>query len=416
MALSLLLNLAACNNSGDTAANNGQEAAAFKEFSEGSYGYDLAFMQQQGIACHELVAPDSSARVMIIPAWQGRVMTSSASGLLGASYGWINYDLITADSLNNQFNPFGGEERFWLGPEGGPFSVYFAEGETQVFENWKVPSALDTEAFEIVAANSATIRLTKQMELPNAKGNKLAVGVDRQISLLDQEEIKTQLGITDLPIQQSVAYTSENTIRNIGQAAWNEEYGFVSIWLLCMFNPSEAGVVFIPTKSGDEAQLGPRVKDDYFGKVPADRLFVRDGTVFFRVDGKQRGKIGIPPRRATPYAGSYDPQTKTLTIVTYNQPAGSPPYVNSAWGEQDNPLEGDVVNSYNDGPVADGSIMGPFYEIESSSPAALLAPGEGLTHRQTVFHFKGEPAALNQIIEPIFQLNIAVIEQAFDLK
>ena len=27
------------------------------------------------------------------------------------------------------------------------------------------------------------------------------------------------------------------------------------------------------------------------------------------------------------------------------------------------------------GPVEDGSIMGPFYEIETSSPGAELAPG-----------------------------------------
>lgn len=396
--------------------NTSPDESEFKEFSAGSYGYDLAFMQQQGIAYHELVAPDSAARVMIIPAWQGRVMTSSASGLEGASYGWINYELITADSINDQFNPFGGEERFWLGPEGGPFSIYFAADETQQFENWNVPPALDTEAFEITAANSASIRLTKQMELPNATGNMLAVGVDRQIELLNEEQIIGQLGLAGLTIQQCVAYTSENTIRNSGQQAWDEDYGFVSIWLLCMFNPSEAGVVFIPINRGEEAQLGPSVKDDYFGKVPADRLFVRDGTVFFRVDGKQRGKIGIPPKRATPYAGSYDPRSQTLTIVTYNQPEGSPPYVNSAWGKQDDPLDGDVVNSYNDGPVADGSIMGPFYEIESSSPAALLAPGEALTHRQTVFHFKGEAADLDQIIEPIFQLNIAAIEQAFNLR
>jgi hypothetical protein len=30
-------------------------------------------------------------------------------------------------------------------------------------------------------------------------------------------------------------------------------------------------------------------------------------------------------------------------------------YVNSKWGQQDDPYKGDVVNSYNDGPVEDGS-------------------------------------------------------------
>lgn len=52
---------------------------------------------------------------MVIPAWQGRVMTTSASGDEGDSYGWINYRFINEGKVSSQFNPVGGEERFWLG-------------------------------------------------------------------------------------------------------------------------------------------------------------------------------------------------------------------------------------------------------------------------------------------------------------
>ena len=37
------------------------------------------------------------------------------------------------------------------------------------------------------------------------------------------------------------------------------------------------GVVFIPYKMGEESDLGKVVNDDYFGKVPADRLVINDG-------------------------------------------------------------------------------------------------------------------------------------------
>ena len=57
----------------------------------------------------------------------------------------------------------------------------------------------------------------------------------------------------------------------------------------------------------------------------------------------------------------------------YVAPAEDALYVNSQWGDQDDPFDGDVINSYNDGPTEDGTIMGPFYEIEASSPAAALA-------------------------------------------
>jgi hypothetical protein len=87
--------------------------------------------------------------------------------------------------------------------------------------------------------------------------------------------------------------------------------------------------------------------------------------------------------------------------------------VNSKWGEQKDPLSGDAVNSYNDGPVADGSIMGPFYEIESSSPAALLAPGGKITHKQQIFHISGSESKLSEITQYLFGTPISSISQAF---
>ena len=57
--------------------------------------------------------------------------------------------------------------------------------------------------------------------------------------------------------------------------------------------------------------------------------------------------------------------------MNYSLPAGEREYVNSLWEIQDEPFRGDVVNSYNDGKLEDGTQLGPFYELESSSPAAF---------------------------------------------
>ena len=54
------------------------------------------------------------------------------------------------------------------------------------------------------------------------------------------------------------------------------------------------------------------------------------------------------------------------------------PYLNQEWNIIKPPFSGDAVNAYNDGPLADGSQMGPFYEIETVSPAAFLKPGESI--------------------------------------
>src|ERR1700744_5441877 len=37
---------------------------------------------------------DNQARVAIVPAWQGRVMTSTVGADPGPSFGWVNRDLI----------------------------------------------------------------------------------------------------------------------------------------------------------------------------------------------------------------------------------------------------------------------------------------------------------------------------------
>ena len=152
-----------------------------------------------------------------------------------------------------------------------------------------------------------------------------------------------------------------------------------------------------------KTELGKIVTDDYFGKVPSDRLIIDDGILFFKTDGKYRSKIGISPQRALPLCGSYDPANKVLTLLWYSLPANPSKYVNSKWGHQDDPFKGDVVNSYNDGPVEDGSIMGPFYEIESSSPAAFLKAGEKITHTQRIFHISGDEAKLSLITGKAFQ-------------
>lgn len=210
-----------------------------------------------------------------------------------------------------------------------------------------------------------------------------------------------------------VAFESVNSLSNQGTNDWNSTDGVLSLWMLCMFNPSEQGVVFVPYKTGSIEELGKIVTDNYFGEVPADRLIVKDGTIFFKVDGKYRSKIGVPPMRALPYCGSYDPISKVLTLLWYSNPERPGKYVNSVWGDQDDPLSGDVVNSYNDGPTDDGSVMGPFYEIESSSPAAMLKAGEKLSHTQRIFHITGDEKYLSEITKSMFNLTIDEIKEAF---
>lgn len=401
LVLGMMTLVPGCRNSGAKSENMD------KEFAKGTYGYDAAFFGKHNIRFIEL--RDDSASVLIVPGYQGRVMTSSSGGNDGMSYGWINYRHIESGVISDQFNPTGGEERFWLGPEGGPFSIYFRKGDEQVFANWKVPEEIDTESFEMVSNDERSASFKKDFALVNASGTTLEIGVERNIRLLDRSAAGQTLGLNLNDALSFVAYETSNTLINKGIEEWSSSSGFLSIWLLGMFNPSESGVVFIPFKpSADKV-----ITDDYFGKVPSDRLIVKDSILFFRTDGKYRSKIGISPEGAKSFCGSYDPDNKALTILWLSLPEKKMPYVNSKWGEQDDPLKGDAVNSYNDGPVEDGSIMGPFYEIESSSPAAMLPSGGRITHIQRIFHITGDEASISEITEKIFGVSIEEIKGVF---
>ena len=71
------------------------------------------------------------------------------------------------------------------------------------------------------------------------------------------------------------------------------------------------------------------------------------------------------------------------------------------------------MNAYNDGPLADGGQMGPFYELESVSPAAFLAPGQSQTHRHAVFHFVGDEAGLDVICRKVLGVSIGKVKSIF---
>ena len=88
------------------------------------YGYNRDFLKKY-VQVIEL--KNGRSAVALIPAWQGRVMTSTSEGDAGLSFGWINSELIASGEVLKHINPFGGEERLWLGPEGGQFSIFFTK-------------------------------------------------------------------------------------------------------------------------------------------------------------------------------------------------------------------------------------------------------------------------------------------------
>jgi hypothetical protein len=385
-----------------------------------SFTEDLSFLKSH-TEIHVLEDKATGARVAVAPAWQGRVMTSTDGGADSASMGWIHRNNIAAGinlesdrtGTAKHIHIFGGEERFWLGPEGGQYALFFPPAPAPYeFEHWKTPALLDTEPFDVVSKDDRRITFKKHAELTNRAGNLLAFEIDRTVELLADTEIVHMLGSHIPRGVTHVAYKTNNSITNRSSAPWTPEKGLVSIWLLGMFKHGPDVISIVPLNPGN----GSAVNTDYFGELGPDRLAVTDRAVFMKADGAFRSKIGIPPSRSTGVAAAYDPSRGLLTIIhTLPHPnASSFPYVRSQWMDHENPYQGDLINVYNDGPTTPGEPpLGPFYELESSSPALPLNPGQILVHTQKTMHFRGAQAALEPIAQKILGISLADLGSVF---
>ena len=382
------------------------------KYEKGTFGYDVDYLSEKDSGLIVLKSDDERAQLILSAKYQAKVFTSTANGSEGNSHGFVNYRFFDAGIVDEHMNGFGGENRFWLGPEGGQYSIYFAPGTEQVYDNWHTPKAIDIEAWETKNVTDKEATFLKEMELPNYVGRTLHLEVERRITLLEDGQIEQGLSVTIPEEVSTVAYTTENKITNRNDFEWTEETGTVCIWMLDMYNPSDEAVTVIPYNEGEEDELGKVVTSDYFGEIAAERLIDEEGVLYFKTDGKSRGKLGMNAKRTTSIAGNYDPVTKRLTIITFDVHPDAT-YLNQEWNPERDPLVGDALNAYNDGPLEDGSIMGPFLELESSSPGAFLKPGETLTHRHNVYHFVGNMNDLSSLSEALLGVSLEKVTSVF---
>ena len=402
--LLLLMSLYACQNEEKKMEEEPEEYEA------GTFGYDLNFLKTKDEGLLVLKNRSGEGQVIASAKYQGKVFTSTAEGMEGQSFGWINYEAFDGEP-DPHMNAYGGENRLWLGPEGGQFSLFFPPGAEMEFENWKTPPAIDTELWRVLSSSDTSVLFQKETSLLNYAGTKLNISIRRNVRVLENKEIKEMLQVElDTSIVQAVGYQTDNLLTNVGSNPWNRESGAPCLWVLDMFKPSPATTIVIPYEQGADAKVATT---DYFGEIPADRIHYENGILLFKGDGQSRGKIGLSPERAKPVAGSYDAENNILTITTFDVDEDAV-YLNQEWTTEKDPFKGDAVNAYNDGPLPDGSQLGPFYELESVSPAAFLEAGQILDHQHNVFHFTGDEKALDQIAQKVLGISLEGIKNGLN--
>jgi hypothetical protein len=376
-------------------ASASQAAAAAPKLQGPTWTDDVKYLEAHGPVI-QLESAEHGV-VALSGKYQARVMTSAVTRDT-ASLGFINRDFINEGKTGTAFDNYGGEDRFWLGPEGGQYSIYFSKGKPFELASWQAPAAIQEGEWTVVEKAASSVVFSHPMKLTNRAGTSFELEVKRTVRVLTNQEVLARLsGTTTLGPTQWVGFETVNQITNKGKKAWTKKDGLVSIWILSQFNPLVDMHVVIPFETSAQGEI---VNDRYFGVVPSERLhvFADQGFLTFQCDGRLRSKIGMGPKRAKTWLGSYSESAALLTLINYDRVGGAKDYVNSMWAQQKDPYSGDVINSYNDGPheTAKPGFAG-FYEMETSSPAAALQPGQSLTHVQRTLHFVGKRSDLEPL-------------------
>ncbi|MEO0733619.1 MAG: DUF6786 family protein, partial [Bacteroidota bacterium] len=278
----------------------------------------------------ELVTNNGQARLLLAPELQGRVITTTHGGERGVANGWFAADRLVA----GQPLPagIGGEDRLWIAPLGSQFSFYYGQERPLREDNWAVPTTMDGEAYTVTDRDNYSVSLTKEMRLTNFVGTHFYLQAERTVRLLDTEESGRLLGLTVPTGLDFVAFTSENSLTNLGADSLTVDNGLVGIWSAGMFAGGDRAEIILPLRK--RASLDDLFQ--YFGPLGSDRLRLEDSTVYFRADGRYRSKIGIPPELAPAVYGAYDPDRQRLTIVQY-QTTTATCYGNSTVSIQEEP-------------------------------------------------------------------------------
>ncbi len=353
----------------------------------------------------ELTDSTGEARIAVTPDFQGKVMTSTATGLDGISNGWIDRKQMRADDWPNG-GAYGGEDRLWIGPLGGQLSFYYQRIKPLSDQNWLVPAPLRTGSYDVTRVGKTHMHLQTELHLVNFQGTAFDLFIDRKLRIMEHAEAAGNLGV-NLDGLKVVAYEAANQLTNIGPEKWKKETGLCGLWSLGMYPGTDKGVGIIPMGKGTRRSD----VDETLTNLDKSHWEVRNGVVLYRADAKSWNKIGIPARLCGKVFGSYHTETGILTLIQYQFDPKQELYFNSTVSVQDNPYDGQPVQLYNNGPqdkpVADEAT---FYELESTGYMKELKPGETLSHWHRVYHVVGNEQEIDQVMRNLLGVSLGDVE------
>lgn len=365
---------------------------------------DLTLLQKN---FDPIVLANGSQKVIILGELQARAMVSTLQGNKGESIGWFKRKILNNDTYKAS-DALGGADRLWFGPEAGPYAVFFKPNTEQTVKNIHLPEAMSTQPYQLIEQSKTSALFRADSKITNYQGFRFEFTVDRSIKLLNRVTSEPLINTAIPQAVDFVAYTANTLITNQGDQAWSKDTGLLSIWDLGAFDPSPSNTVVIPVHGK------PKNVVRYFSDIKPSHTQITDTHVFYHADAGYMNKIGIRPENTKPIMGAWDSERQLLTLIVFSFKPDEGAFVSSVWGEAHIPYGGDVINVFNDGLYEGKPMFGPFYELESSSHALALAPGESQSHAHTTMHFKGTYKELDAICQASLGVSLSDIEAVFN--
>ena len=331
------------------------------------------------------------------PKLSGRVMTSAFSDN-EPGFGLLNREAITRPPVARGFSNYGGEDRLWLAPEGGPYGLFFDPGAKQELANWYVPLAMDGGVRTPTAQDAASISFHERIALKNVEGVAFDLSIDRKIEALGKDELEKLLGAALPEGAKFVAFRTTNKVVNEAKVALPAD-ALVAPWILGQFRPSPKTTVLLPYKGAESV-----IKKDYFGVVPPDRF-----RLCLRVMAASRSKAtrscarrsASPPRARSAGSAPWDAQHSGAHAGEPLAAAGRAVVPDCNWTV---PTRARSRATWR--PATTTARSRASSSSSRSARRSARAPKSSVTQVQTTIHLAAEPAALAEIAKRLLRAKL----------
>lgn len=363
---------------------------------------------------------DRNQLVVVAPNLVGRVICTGMDGTESQTNAFVNAQQIRegfstsgyAARTGEGWNNFGGAERIWFAPEGGPHGFFFKPGVEQNWHNYLMSEPLQAISYETteVGKDGRSVTFEAPVEMTSYAGHEVTLHVKRTISLL--EDCPFALGLSGKV--DFVGFESRTCAKNLGDRRLDKTSTPVAIWTVGIFNPGPQVIVLLPYKEGSDSELGNPITTEYFRYfLSADRddaFLARHwsdeaGCVLVKADGKAQLKLEMLKRRSLGRLAAVDLGKNEITIVDFNL-YPELDYAASFFLPYDgDPLDGGVMSAFMNVGQPLSAENPALFELETCSPIMELNPNAQFCHASRTYRVRTDRQGLMELCERFFNVD-----------